>query len=337
MNDEDVFSGLARFNLSSYEAKAYSFLLINGPHKASDVVKTAGIPQPRIYDVFTSLERKGIIVASSGMKKIYKALPPSEAFGGEIDSLSKYVKDLEHYVNEHRKGDDLMSPNVWILESKAYGERMIESYIDDATTEIIMSAPAERLGELLPKLRSARERGVTICIVFFNDISQNLLNRLAQIAVLKKREGSPPEFLLVDRESAIVNVREMIPGNRYCIMVEEDEMIHIISYYFFFTMWMNSEYVVDFTKFRVLSFSTSWLCCEAIDNWLLHGKKLTASISGVISGSEVEIAGEITSTDRFPGTKQGFTVRDKDRTYTVGGRNAKLEDVSMLRAKITPS
>ena len=54
-NAEQFEQDLIKFGLGKYESKVLIALLVNGPQTASGVVKLSGIPQPRIYDVFSSL------------------------------------------------------------------------------------------------------------------------------------------------------------------------------------------------------------------------------------------------------------------------------------------
>ncbi len=69
MNDDEVFEKLSKFGLSPYEIKVYKTLLLNGPQTSTSIVSTAGIPQPRVYDLFNNLITKGLIEVSPGKKR----------------------------------------------------------------------------------------------------------------------------------------------------------------------------------------------------------------------------------------------------------------------------
>lgn len=85
--DEEIFKDLQKFHLSNYEIKAYSFLLMNGPMRVTEIIRETGIPQPRMYDIIGKLQRKGLIMVNSSLKKTYEAVSPREAFESELNSL----------------------------------------------------------------------------------------------------------------------------------------------------------------------------------------------------------------------------------------------------------
>ena len=55
---EDIFSSLSRFGLSNYEIKLYRVLLLYGPNTPTGAVKIAGVPKPRIYDLFNACRKR---------------------------------------------------------------------------------------------------------------------------------------------------------------------------------------------------------------------------------------------------------------------------------------
>ncbi|WP_075056556.1 TrmB family transcriptional regulator [Thermogymnomonas acidicola] len=57
--EEDVFQVLQDFGLSPYEIRVYRALVLNGPQTAGEVLKSSGIPQPRVYDVLKKLSERG--------------------------------------------------------------------------------------------------------------------------------------------------------------------------------------------------------------------------------------------------------------------------------------
>ncbi|MCL5665579.1 MAG: TrmB family transcriptional regulator [Candidatus Thermoplasmatota archaeon] len=336
MENDDIFNGLKRFNLSNYEIKAYSCLLLEGPLTATEVIKRSGIPQPRIYDVFSSLQRRGLVSSSSGLKKLYQAVSPYDALRKEVDSLSNYLTQLDSYVSEHKNEREVKSPNIWIVDSMRRTSSLIESSIKKASHEIIASVPYKRLGIIMPWLKDAHSRGVTSALVLFDDVPESMIESLSKISVIKRRTGSPPEILLIDRTKVMVNVGSMIEGEDYSLWMEESEIVHIVTYYFYYSIWQVGTYVTDFSIYRDITMTTSWLTCEAIDTLLLHGKTINCSVEGFLKGERITLNGRIIKTDREPGIRHGFIVEDEEtcKTYSVGGRNAKIEDVRMYSIRI---
>lgn len=343
MKEDEVFLGLAKFGLSSYEIKAYSCLLLNGPLTATDVVKKTGIPQPRVYDVFTSLSQRELITVSSGIKKIYRAISPERGLMHEIESMGNYVMKLGEYVDRNKVEHDPIVPKVWIIESKTRTFDMMEASINEAKHEILMSLPLSRLRDLGRPLKKANNRGVTISSVIYSDVGEKYLEELRKYSIVRRREGHPPEILLIDRETCMVNVGSMVEGSNYSIWIEENELVHVMNYYFFFMLWTPSHYLSDFSIKEKMTFTTSWLACEAIDVLLSHKATIRGSVigklhkSGSMSHETVTIDGYITGVERIPGVRQTFFIEDGKKRVSVGGRTSTIEDIRLQSVTLMPS
>ncbi|AAT44039.1 TrmB family transcriptional regulator [Picrophilus oshimae] len=335
-DNDDIFKGLTKFNLSNYAIRVYKCLLLNGPMPATDVVKETGIPQPRVYDIFSLLEKKGLVSVSSGLRKIYMAVPPKEAFSKEIDEMQRYIKNLDDYIIKNRKKDETVEPSLWLIKSKTKLKTTILDSIKNAETEIIISASYENLKSLSSYIREAAKNGVTVSIVIFNDSPSAFIDMLSKYSVIRVRDAPPAEMMLVDRSRAIVDVGSMLQNADYSIMLDEDELIHMLTYYFFYTIWSPSRYIYDFTRMTSIKLTTSWLACEAIENLKESGFKIMADLKGILENRPVELKGEIIGTKRVMGVRQSFIIKVNDEEFSVGGKNAKLEDIKMQSVVIYP-
>jgi sugar-specific transcriptional regulator TrmB len=331
---DDIFGHLSKFNLSPYEIRVYKTLVLDGPLNATDVVKLSGIPQPRVYDTISNLEKKGMISTSSGIKKVYKANPPVEALSDKIKSLNSYLLELDNYVKENKRAVEIQKPNVWFLESRVRTLYSMEEMLEKSENEVIICTSYFRLRELFPLIKATSERGVCVCAVLFSDSPISFIDKLSKYAIVKRREGSPPEIIIRDRESSLINVSSMVENTNYSILVEESELIHIITYYFYYVLWEPAKYVSGFMRFKTLRFSTSWLACECIDEFLNMGIEILGDLNGYIGNEMISISGQILRTDRLSGIRHGFIIKGDERTYSVGGRNAKIEDIRMMNLTI---
>ena len=333
--DDDLFRDLEKFHLSNYEIKAYSCLLMNGPMKATDIIKETGIPQPRMYDILGKLQKRGLILINSSLKKTYEAVMPVDAFKDEILNMEKYVNQLNTFIKINRKNMPMKSPNVWFIENDARIETKLEEAISEATTEIILSLPDLRIRYLLPVLRKARDKGVTICSVLGNGVEKETIKLMSEIGVVRTRDVTPAEIVIVDRKISFLNAKSITESSDYSVFIQEDELVDIMDYYFFYMNWVPSKYETEFYNNKKLKMSTSWLVCEAIDNILSNEGKIKATVKGIYRGREVEFKGEINKTVRIPGIKQSFILSTPELDYTVGGKNGKLEDIRMITADIS--
>ncbi|OMH40657.1 TrmB family transcriptional regulator [Desulfurobacterium indicum] len=85
--DETFVKLLNQYGLTSYEAKAYYALLILGEATATNVAKWAGIPQQRVYDALSALERKGFIHIKHTNPKKFLPFSPRKALENRITQL----------------------------------------------------------------------------------------------------------------------------------------------------------------------------------------------------------------------------------------------------------
>ena len=179
-------------------------------------------------------------------------------------------------------------------------------------------------------MRKAYNNGVTICSVLGNNVGSSVIKLMSEIGVVRTRDVTPAEIVMVDRKLSFLNAKSITEGSDYSVFIQEDELVDIMGYYFYYMNWIPSKYEIDFSHFRKMKISTSWLACEAIDSILGRKRRINATLKGIYRGKEVDMKGEINSTVRIQGIKQSFILSTPDRDYTVGGKNGKLEDIRMI-------
>ncbi len=327
---EDIFNGLEMFGLSAYEIKVYKTLLIKGPQNSTDIVKNSGIPQPRVYDIFNNLMRKGLIERSQiGKKKIFRAVPVKNALSHHITEMSAFIDELDKIVREETKNSTIKTPYIWLIEDR---ERIIErmkELITEAKYEVILSLRRENLEELMKILNNEVRRGITIALVIFPDSGEEIVSRLNPSIVIKKRDGIASEVLIADRSKGVLNA-ESSTKSSYGLYFEEDEIIHILNYYFYHTIWWPSFYINDFTNSNSRKISTAWLTCEAVSSYKSKGMKVTAKLRLRIDEEEKDMTGEISQISVVPGLRHTFYLKYKGGRISVGGKTARFEDARLL-------
>src|SRR3989344_5371159 len=75
----DEIETAKKLGLNEYESRAYLSMLKLGSAEASAVSKSASIPRARVYDVLSSLEKKGFIEKKPSKPVAYIAVAPSKA------------------------------------------------------------------------------------------------------------------------------------------------------------------------------------------------------------------------------------------------------------------
>ena len=128
MEREEIISYLKEFGLNTYEAKAYLSLLKLGKASAPPISKESQVPQQRIYDSLTALEKKGFVQSVNRKPRLYIPIPVKEALINRIYQLKvefekkeKYLRNLvEEIVQEleHLQIPLQSSSNVFLIEGE---------------------------------------------------------------------------------------------------------------------------------------------------------------------------------------------------------------------------
>ncbi len=335
MNDDEVFEKLSKFGLSPYEIKVYKTLLLNGPQTSTAIVSTAGVPQPRVYDLFNNLISKGLIEVSPGKKKIYRAVPVEVALNRIISEMNSYKDNISKFVEDNTHNIKKYNPYLWYMDNENLIREQVKNMINNANTEIIVSLRLPLLKYLDKYIIEAAERGVSVFITIFPDSDRYDITELIDKAVIKRRPGISPEVLIKDRGEAIVYADNIATRMGYAIDFQEEEMIHIINYYYNNIIWKPSIYISKFQIKDSWIFNTSWMSCEAINMYLNNGYKLEGRVIGDTQKGKVDLKGTIKGTDIIPGYKNSFLIQTDDQVFTVGGRLTRIEDIRMDKLYLT--
>ncbi|MCL4453815.1 TrmB family transcriptional regulator [Ferroplasma sp.] len=329
MTGEELFEKLSKFGLSPYEIKVYKTLLLNGPQTSTSIVSTAGVPQPRVYDLFNNLLTKGLIEISPGKKKIYRAVPVDVALTRIIGEMTSYRDELSEFIKSSEPETTKYNPYLWYMDNINLIREQMKNMVMNAQSEIIVSLRLPLLRYLDKYLLDAAERGISVIITVFPDSDRYDISQLVTKAVIKRRPGISPEIMIMDRDEAIVYVDNISTKTKYAIDFQEQEMIHIINYYYYNVVWKPSIYISKFQIKDSWGFKTSWISCEAINVFMNNGYRLTGHVIGDTQNGEVNISGNIKGTDVIPGYKNSYLIETDERVFTVGGRLTRIEDIRM--------
>jgi sugar-specific transcriptional regulator TrmB len=329
MNGDELFDKLSKFGLSPYEIKVYKTLLLNGPQTSTSIVSTAGVPQPRVYDLFNNLLTKGLIEISPGKKKIYRAVPPDIGLSRIINEMASYKDDITEFVKTSEPENTKYNPYLWYMDNINLIREQMKNMIVSAETEIIVSLRLPLLKYLDKYIIEAAERGISVILTIFPDSDRYDITDMVNLAVIKRRPGISPEIIIKDRDEAIVYVDNLNTKSKYAIDFQEEEMIHIINYYYYNIIWKPSIYISKFQIKDNWDFKTSWISCEAINVFMNNGYAITGRVTGDTQNGEIDISGSVKGTDVIPGYKNSFLIETDERVFTVGGRLTRIEDIRL--------
>ena len=330
-NAEQFEQELMRFGLSKYESKVLIALLVHGPQTASRVVKLSGIPQPRIYDVFSSLSRKGFVESTSGRKKLYRAIPVQSSLGKYVNDLDKFVKRLDVEIENIKSIKPVKAYYIWTIEGPQNIDARIGSMIHQARSEIILSVDRRKLRNNLQAIRNASDHGITVALVVFDDVDQETINLIPSDVIVNRRAGRAAEIVMVDRALGLVDLGIADDPEDYAIYFDDNKMLHLLSYYFYLMVWQNSRDTLRIPKLSHYTLNNIWLTCEIIDSFIKDNISLSGEVDGIMNGTSIHLIGKVTGTKVQPGVQQTFFLECADRTYSVGGKTAVMEDVRMTK------
>ncbi|MGP6206409.1 TrmB family transcriptional regulator [Cuniculiplasma sp. SKW3] len=330
---EDPFENLKKFGLTTYEIKVYKAIALKGPLTSTEAVQYSGIPQPRVYDVISRLLARNLIEFSPGKKRVYKARSVEDSFRNEIDLMERSITEISKQIELARKRSGTTDPYLWIIQSERKIRNEMRKNIDEANEEIMISASYDELKFLFDPMRDAIKRGVTVVVVLFPDSNEHDLSFLEN-AIVRKRNGPATEALITDRKSVMLRIDRGKKELNYAIYADENEIVHMSSYYFYHTIWKPSTMVGSGIKFSDRSFSTGWLACWYIQEAMSDGHKIQAEVDGKIRGIDTKIAGSVMDVVIEDGFRHSFQIRNRNRKLWVGGRSARMEDVAMYSCRV---
>ncbi|XGI83878.1 TrmB family transcriptional regulator [Halorutilales archaeon Cl-col2-1] len=144
--DEDIVGDLQEFDLTKYGARVYYVLLSEGISTAGSLSKLSDVPQSRIYDVLSTLERKGLIQVKPSSPKKYEPLPVKTGldnrirqieaeYEARIQELREMVEEIADEFPEKETQPSVSGSGVRIVEG--------EDAIEDRILEMLKSANDE--------------------------------------------------------------------------------------------------------------------------------------------------------------------------------------------------
>lgn len=331
MKEDEIIEKLQKLGLTKYESLAYITLLKLGPSKATEVTKESGIPHTRVYDVLSSLHRKGFVDVMQGSPRLYKPVNPEvvlekikEDFIEDIENLKVAFLDLYREVH----GEDL--PEIWTIQGFDNTVERAEYVIRTAKHEVLINTPFEFLGLIKNEIRSRKDI-IFVIISNFEEVP----NWLKRDNVILARTGGAPwlmaSWIIGDLNYALFF--GALPKDKrrekfYSFWAKSPKIIQNYMHWFYTIYFDNSELI------KPLNYGSLPKPLSLVNiRTLITVLKFTelprkAEIAGrlVDTKEPVTLDGEIVSYEYTPLTAN-VTVRAGGREWKVGGIGSYFEDV----------
>ena len=119
---EESLNLLKRVGLNQYESRIYSALLVSGTSTAGELSEVADVPRSRVYDVLTSLEKKGFAIIQVGRPVKYVAVSPENA----LNQVKSHIEDeYQNQLNSFEKLQDSIIESLGELFNQ--GNKLVDS------------------------------------------------------------------------------------------------------------------------------------------------------------------------------------------------------------------
>ncbi len=220
-NNEEVFALLKRIGLNQYESKVYVAILSHGLSTAGQISDLAAVPRSRVYDVLSSLEKKGFAVVQMGRPIRYMPVAAEEI----VDRIK--VEYQTEYDNKVKRVDKLKDDIVGALEplagqggikdpAKFSGlikgqvnlQRKMEHMIQHSKSHVCKVTTSPNLEHFLghsEHLKAAADRGVkTKVLVDLAHEHSGHAKKLSDVSEVRHLSGLKGRFLTKDNKETLL-------------------------------------------------------------------------------------------------------------------------------------
>ncbi|GAB7091524.1 transcriptional regulator TrmB [Halorubrum luteum] len=336
MDDRTLTDLLRRFGLSEKEVDTYLTLLEHGEAKASTVADAAGVSKRYVYSVSESLANRGFVeVNDHVVPTTIRANPPEEVIGRlreDVESIRPGLEERFSRVDERAEQFEVIKSRVTVL-------KRVRSLVADAETGLILSVPGEHLSEIREALAAAVDRGVFVLLIVSDTVEVPDVDGVA--SVTRSWTEAMPTLLTVDSAAGVVAPPELLQRSntdRQAIVFAQEQLAPVIVGSFLGNYWPAATEVatappndlpIETANFR-----------DAVLQATLHLRDevpLRAIVGGRFTDDDtpIELEGTVVGVNQgmvepanneFP-VQHSLVVESDDRTVTVGGPGAFVEDV----------
>lgn len=346
LTDEKILLLLQDLGLTRSEARVYVALVARGASAATDIVRDAKVPHPRIYDIIANLLAKGLVEIQTGKRRKYKADKPSVALAKLINRFREKGELVTQYLNKicDKK---IEIPSIWILKGRDNVIDKILEILHKAENEVLLTIPANLLGTLEKHLRKVESKGVVISLVIYPDGGKSQIDtKIARYADVRIREPPASILIIADfNECLLCSYNTLtslhLVGEGHAMVIGDFELLQILSYFFYHSFWIWGKPLVQEAPTRkyTKNFVYIWKVIEEVDMLMKKGYKVKALIKGknIIDQTPTQFEALVIKTRIINARIFSLIVEKKDGTkISVGGREASIEDVEATIIKLIP-
>lgn len=340
MDDQTLREHLDEFGLSEKEIDTYLAVLETGEAKASTIAERSGVSQRYVYNIAEELEDRGLVdVHDHVVPTKIRAVPPGQAVEGLVGQLKSIQPGLEKRFTETAPE----TATFEVIKSRQTVVKQIRSLLSTAEKEVFLAVPAQITEDLLPEMRSAVDRGVTVLLLEGNvsPSRKGDADRFEGAAdVVRQWDEDMSIMISADSTSGLLGERRLLTGkhdDRQAVILTQTQIVGSLFGSFVSSFWsMGDEvYVADpeplpetYTMARpaVLQ-ATLRLRADETVRATVEGSPTDSDADRTVSGTVVDTKQGILHppSNDFP-VENSLTLSTDHGRVTVGGTGAFVED-----------
>lgn len=203
---DNIISSLRDFGLTDYEARVYNSLVDQGVSSATEISVQSKVPRARIYDVLSTLARKGWVQIIEGSPTMYVSFDIKEIENKLKKKEEKMRKARETVVDSLKAGSkedySFMSHNaddIYIQSADTLNK--LSFLIESAQKRIFLFNVRKKwVLKLLPGLKKAAKRRVNVMLIISRkEYDLKTIRKLQKYFEVKKHNNKPDSgCMLVD-------------------------------------------------------------------------------------------------------------------------------------------
>ena len=256
MKKNDVIEALKNIGFAEYEAKVYITLLREHPQNGNTLSQSSGVPGSKVYEVLKKMQEKGYVylvtTGSNSKIKRYSPLPYNDLIEKTEENFTQNLSLIQDSLDDMT--ENLVSNWTELYNIEGYNTtlELIKEEIKNATSEIIMVCWYKELQILLPLLKDAHKRGVTIATITFDiisdDISWHHVNHAPIPGSLEKHLGELS--VVIDNSKAIIFDSAIDMPN--AVISSYYSMVKVIRNYITHDLYLNRIHMDLEKEFKAL-------------------------------------------------------------------------------------
>ncbi|MFN3267952.1 MAG: TrmB family transcriptional regulator [Zestosphaera sp.] len=339
MSDEEAILKFLRIGFTKYEARVYYALLKHGALTSTELIKIAGIPQARLYDIIEKLVSKGLVKVSKGRPTRYSLIEPGIALKNYVEQemLGK-IKIVDEILKSVEKSPHVVEEDyVWSVSGIHGITALIRDFIEKTEDELLITTYTDFAEKVLLKnLEKIEKKEVSVCVILY-DKNEKIIESLVLYDEVRLKPTQGPIMILRDLSNGLI-IPRTYKQRPIAYVIEDAEILSPIINYFFSLRETSSPIVyrlgVDISRRR---FRNLLRAIEMIQKMQENGMEVEVEVEGrwLSSGEVGVIKGKpISATrDKYREITSLIIERDGARIL-VGGRGAIYEDFEAFKITV---